>query len=70
MVIRLYVNQGSYIKPGKIYRDENTVYRFIKKVLKEVKYCKWIIKYHFKKELKKNKRHFRKTNKCRKKMLQ
>ena len=40
MVIRLYVNQGSYIKPGKIYRDENTVYRFIKKVLKEVKYCK------------------------------
>ena len=34
------------------YRGENAVYKFMEKILKEVKYCKNLIKYKFNKPLK------------------
>ena len=34
-----------------IYRGENTVYKFMEKILEEVKYCKAVIKKHFNKPL-------------------
>ena len=40
-----------YSKYTCIYRGENTVYKFMEKMLEEVKYCKTVIKKHFKKPL-------------------
>ena len=41
-----------YRKPVHIYRGENAVYKFMEKMLEEVKYCKNGIKYKFNKPLK------------------
>ena len=40
-----------YSKDICIYRGENTVYKFMEKMLEEVKYCKAVIKKHFNKPL-------------------
>ena len=40
-----------YSKDICIYRGENAVYKFMEKMLKEVKYCKAVIKKHFNKPL-------------------
>ena len=40
-----------YSKPIQTYRDENAVYKFMEKMLKEVEYCKAVIKKHFNKPL-------------------
>ena len=40
-----------YSKPIVVYRGENTIYEFIKAILKEYKYCKKIVKEHFNKNL-------------------
>ena len=40
-----------YSKYTCIYRGENTVYKFMEKMLEEVKYCKTVIKKHFNKPL-------------------
>ena len=40
-----------YSKDICIYRGENAVYRFMEKMLEEVKYCKTVIKKHFNKPL-------------------
>ena len=40
-----------YSKYTRIYRGENAVYKFIEKMLEEVKYCKTVIKKHFNKPL-------------------
>ena len=40
-----------YSKYTRIYRGENAVYKFMEKMLKEVKYCKAVIKKHFNKPL-------------------
>ena len=41
-----------YSKPIQIYRGENAVYKFMEKMLEEVKYCKNIMKKEFNKPLK------------------
>ena len=41
-----------YSKPVQIYRGENAVYKCMKKMLEEVKYCKNVIKHKFNKPLK------------------
>ena len=40
-----------YSKYTRIYRGENAVYKFMEKMFEEVKYCKTVIKKHFKKPL-------------------
>ena len=40
-----------YSKYTSIYRGENAVYKFMEKMLEEVKYCKTVIKKHFNKPL-------------------
>ena len=40
-----------YSKYTCIYRDENAVYKFMEKMLEEVKYCKTVFKKHFKKTI-------------------
>ena len=40
-----------YSKPIQMYRGENAVYRFMEKMLEEVKYCKAVIKKRFNKPL-------------------
>ena len=40
-----------YSKQTRIYRGENAVYKFMKKILEEVEYCKTVIKKHFNKAL-------------------
>ena len=40
-----------YSKQTRIYRGENAVYKFMEKMLKEVEYCKTVIKKHFNKPL-------------------
>ena len=40
-----------FIKPILVYRDENAAYEFIKVILKEYKYCRKVMKKHFKKNL-------------------
>ena len=40
-----------YSKDICIYRGKNAVYKFMKKILEEVKYCKAVIKKHFNKPL-------------------
>ena len=40
-----------YSKYTCIYRGENTVYKFMEKMLEEVEYCKAVIKKHFNKPL-------------------
>ena len=40
-----------YSKPIQTYRGENAVYKFVEKMLKEVKYCKAVIKKMFKEPL-------------------
>ena len=49
-VVCCYDNK--YSKPVQIYRGENAVYKFMEKMLEEVKYCKNVIKYKFNKPLK------------------
>ena len=41
-----------YSKPVQIYRGKNAVYKFMEKMLQEVRYCKNVIKYKFNKPLK------------------
>ena len=41
-----------YSKPVQIYRGPNAVYKFMEKMLEEVKYCKKVTKYKFNKPLK------------------
>jgi len=50
-----------------IYRGENAVYKFMEKMLDEVKYCRNIIKYKFNKPLKmteKDEENFKKAKEC------
>ena len=56
-----------YSKPITIYRGEKAVYKFIKAMLEEVKYCKKVIKKEFNKPLrmtKEDEEEFQKANKC------
>ena len=56
-----------YTKPIQLYRDEKAVYKFMEKMLKEVKYCKNIMKKHFDKPLKMtkdDKEKFEKAKEC------
>ena len=50
MVVCCYDNK--YSKPVQICRGENAVYKFMEKMLEDVKYCKNVIKYKFNKPLK------------------
>lgn len=50
-----------------IYRGENAVYKFMEKMLDEVKYCRNIIKHKFNKPLKmteKDEENFKKAKEC------
>ena len=40
-----------YSKPIQTYRGKNTFYKFMEKMLEEVKYCKAVVKKHFNKPL-------------------
>ena len=65
IVIRCY--DDKYSKPIQTYRDENTVYGFMEKMLKEVEYCKDIIKKHFNEPLvmtEDDKKQFEPADKC------
>ena len=56
-----------YTKPIKIYRGENSVYKFMECMLEEVNYCKDIIKKQFNKPLnmtEDDKKQFKKADKC------
>ena len=44
-------SDDKYSKYTRIYRGENAVYKFMEKMLEEVKYCKTVIKKHFNKPL-------------------
>ena len=56
-----------YTKPVQIYRGEKAVYKFMEKMLEEVKYCKNIMKKEFNKPLimeKDDETDFQKADKC------
>ena len=56
-----------YSKYTSIYRGENTVYKFMEKMLKEVEYCKAVIKKHFNKPLvmtEVDEQHFKTMDRC------
>ena len=56
-----------YTKPVQIYRGEKAVYKFMEKMLKEVKYCKNTIKTYFNKPLKMtddDEKKFKNTTSC------
>ena len=56
-----------YSKYTWIYRGENAVYKFMEKMLEEVKYCKAVIKKHFNKSLvmtEVDEQHFKTMNGC------
>ena len=56
-----------YSKYTCIYRGENTVYKFMEKMLEEVKYCKTVTKKHFNKPLlmtEVDKQHFKNLDGC------
>ena len=56
-----------YTKPIQLYRGEKAVYKFLENMLKEVKYCKNIMKKHFNKPLRmteENEQEFKKATKC------
>ena len=56
-----------YNKPVQIYRGPRSVYKFMKKMLKEVEYCKTTIKKEFNKPLKMTKEdeeQFQKADEC------
>ena len=56
-----------YSKPIQTYRGENAVYKFMKKMLEEVEYCKAVIKKRFNKPLVMNEddeTHFKLMDKC------
>ena len=56
-----------YTKPVQIYRGEKAVYKFMEKMLEEVKYCKNVMKKYFDKPLKMTKDDedkFQKADKC------
>ena len=56
-----------YTKPVEIYRGPNSVYKFMEKMLEEVKYCKNVIKYKFNKQLnvtKEDEIKFKKADSC------
>ena len=56
-----------YTKPIQLYRGEKAVYKFLENMLKEVKYCKNIMKKHFNKPLRMTKEdedEFKKATKC------
>ena len=56
-----------YSKPVTIYRGEKAVYKFMEAMLKEVKYCKKIMKKEFNKPLrmtKEDEEEFQKANEC------
>ena len=44
--------KDKYSKPIQMYRGQNAVYKFMEKMLEEVKYCKGIVKKRFNKPLK------------------
>jgi len=56
-----------YTKPEQIYKGENAVHLFMEAMLKEVKYCKRVMKKHFDKPLRmteKDKAEFEKAEEC------
>ena len=56
-----------YSKPVQIYRGENSIYKFMEKMLAEMTYCKNVIKYKFNKPLKMTKddeENFKKADSC------
>ena len=56
-----------YTKPNQLYRGENSVYKFMEKMLEEVKYCKNVIKYKFNKPFKitkEDEKNFKKDDSC------
>ena len=56
-----------YKKTIQLYRGENSEYKFMEKMLEEVKYCKNVIKYKFNKPLKITKddeKNFKKDDSC------
>ena len=56
-----------YTKDVQFYRGENAVYKFMERMLEEVRYCKSVIKYKFNKPLKMtsvDELKFRKADKC------
>jgi len=58
---------GKYSKPVQSYRGENAVYKFMAKVIDEVKYCRNTIKYEFSKPLKitdEDEKNFKQATEC------
>ena len=56
-----------YTKPEQIYKGKNAVHLFMEAMLKEVKYCKRVMKKHFDKPLRmteKDKAEFEKAEEC------
>ena len=56
-----------FSKPVQVYRGENSVFKFMEKMIEEVDWCKSIINTHFNKPLvmtEKNKLDFESSNKC------
>ena len=56
-----------YTKPIKIYRGPKAVHKFMEAMLKEIGYCKYVMKNHFNKPLKMtpdNEEQFQKESKC------
>ena len=47
----VFCYDDKYSKPIQTYRHENAIYKFMEKMLEEVKYCKAVIKKHFNKPL-------------------
>ena len=69
LVINLFVNcyDDKYSKPLIMYRGEKAVYKFVEQMLKEVKYCKNVMKKEFNKPLKmtkKDEEKFKKAEEC------
>ena len=56
-----------YTKPIQLYRGENSVYKFMENLLKEIKWCKKVMKQYFNKPLKMTKddeKEFKKAETC------
>ena len=56
-----------YSKPVQIHRGEKTVYKFMKKMLEELRWCRMMNKNYFNKPLKmtrENEEEFQKTDEC------
>ena len=64
---KVVCHDDKYSKPAQIHRGEKSVYKFMEKMLEEVKYCNKIKKKHFNKDMimtKKDIKDFKTADKC------